>query len=321
MKRFITFVLWIIIFLLLSFLVYQKYTGEVVDISYIANPVGEAGSFIKQKITILKNIAQWSSDWSELSKTKPQWPLLHTTQEFSGAKVDLQRNQDFSNNLIKNTFVLKPQVGKWDLFAARSGSADHTNDQIAITLNGQTVAYPAFYNANNALVIQQGSGSTGETYQATGIIILDGDKDYYFYYPVSSSNGKLIGIISSLWSGVISASESVVPFLFYRDSYLFTKRGENNINTTLYVFKNGMFTALATGEIAGVTIERDAAALHNKTTNEIVVLSLLDYSVQKTLKPQKIDINYQSFMLTGGHVWVKYRDNLSGSTVYEKQVR
>lgn len=319
MKRFITLTLRIIIFLLLSFLVYQKYTGKAIDIWQIGNSLGTVGDIIKQKF--MPNTTQWSGSKSDISQDTQQWLLLHTTTEFSGAKADLQRNQDFSNNLITNTFILQQQVGKWGLFAARSGSEDHTNDQIIITFSGTTIVYPAFYNTSNAFALQQSGANTGEIYQATGIIILSGDKDYYLYYPASNGNGKLIGVILSLWSGIISASESTIPFLFYKNSYLFVKKESNNTNSALYAFQNGMLTTLATGEIGGISVEKDVATLHNRTTNEIIFLSLLDYSTRKILKPQRSDINYQSFLLTGDHIWVKYQDNLTGSTIYEKQVR
>gem|GEM_PF-6397556 len=112
-----------------------------------------------------------------------------------------------------------------------------------------------------------------------------------------------------------------MPFLFYKDNYFFVKKEANNSNSILYAFQNGMFTAIATGEIGGVSVEKDVAALHNRASNEIVVLSLLDYSTQKVLKPQRSDITYYSFLLTGAHIRVKYHDNLSGSVIYEKQVR
>ncbi len=341
MKRVLTLILRLIILILLIFLGYQKTTGKIVDVSYITDPIGKAGSKV---ISFVKKQWQAISPFPPSTGTIPALPAPApapeptpapapeptltltgvSAEEFSGIKADLQMNQDFSQSLLQNTFVLKPQVGKWDIYVTWSGSQDNLNDQIIIAISGQSFSYPVFYNTgNSAIAAQWGSGVGWTIYASTGMIVIQSDK-YYIYYPAYSTNSAqttLEGAILALPGGVTTTTRNLIPLLFYKNQYFFTTISDYNEHQGLYVLAWGAITSLITGNIGWVTAESGFVSVYDSTIKKILVISLEDMGIKYTLPIRRDTVSYQAVLVTDTGIWTKYNDNLKNTTVYEKHMR
>lgn len=334
MKRIIVLLIRIIIFYLLGIFIYQKTTWKTANGIIARETIDRIASVVQDKVRSFGSSFQAprSSTWvhNQSGETSPvieddqsgslqNWSNIdetRSTQEsakLARVKTGLQRNQDFASNLLNNSFDPQKSIGKGDMYVIRSGSQDHTQDQIIITLWWETISYPAKYNIDNALALPQW-WSNDPVYRANGVIALDADT-YYVYYWARNSQWNLKGYIMNANNGNTIVKDNLLPLLFYKNQYYFSIR--SNGYKWLYKIQNGTLTSLTDNAINGISIENDFIAIHDIDQNVIQLFSITDTIPSAILPLHRPSIEFQAFLMQTGSTWIKYKDNLKQATVYE----
>lgn len=320
MKKLIVWLLWIMVTILLGVFAYQKYTWKELTSGVVLSSYQSFRNYFKTIVCgTISKIQQKSCPQTKttdldsnikihISKDDPNRNLL-TDQ----IRSDLDRNHQFSNNLMQIDHSPNMMIGKDGMIAIFENTQNHVSDKIIVINNsGDRASYPARYNFDNIYAYK--TSNTNTIYHTNGLSFLD--KNMVYYQATNAMWDTKIYFLN-IHNGVTQVIDDAIPFLFFKGQYIFTTQ-PGNLYQDLYIYKDNRISKFGDQIISEINVDKDLISVYDPDDREIIFYSILDMKPMYIIKIDKKSISYDSFLEQWDTIWIRYKDNLTNKTIYER---
>lgn len=319
MRKLITILLWLVVFVLLGVYAYQKFAWkELTSWVVISSYTSFKNNFKTSTCVVISKIQNklcgfmtqpqtWRDNKSYITSQDPRWSLL-------SAKVmeNLDRNQQFSDNLIQINQTPSQIVWKDGVLATLQTSSNHISDSIQISKDGIIYSYPARYNFDNIYAYK--TSNPEMIYTTDGLNFLDKEM---LYYEVKNILGNQKIYFLNTSDGITQSLDHAVPFLFFKWQYIFTTKPWD-LYHDLYVYKSGKISKFADQIVSEINIDKDLISIYDPDDREIVFYNVVTLLPQYKIDIDRMSIEYLSFLEDGEWIWIRYKDNLTDKIIHER---
>lgn len=322
MRRLITFLLRLVVLVLLGVYAYQKFTWkELTSWVVISSYTSFKDKFKTTTCWVIAKVQNKLCGFMISKDTDPNQKIYinkdDTKRSLLTDKVmeDLDRNEEFSNNLVQINQTPNIVVGKDWVLASLQNTSNHVSDNINITKDGIVYQYPARYNFDNIYAYK--TSNPEMIYTTQGLNFLD--KDMIYYQAENELWDRKTYFLNTI-NGITQTINDAIPLMFFKNQYIFTTKPWD-LYQDLYVYNNGKISKFADQIVSEINIDKDLISVYDPDDREIVF-----YDVITLLPKYKIDINrtsieYLSFLEDGEFIWIRYKDNLTNKVIHERYTK
>ncbi len=322
MRKVITFLLRLIVVILLCVFAYQKITWKELTSWVIVSSYQSIRYKFKTTtcsvISKIQNKLCWAISsnqtwWDRKIYIDPKDPR----RSLLSKKVmdDLDRNQEFSDNLLQINQTPYATVGKDWVVVSLQTTSNHINDRIIIIRDGTQYQYPARYNFDNIYAYKISNPKM--VYTTQGLNFLDKNM---VYYQVKNEVWDKKTYFLNTQNGITQDINDAIPLLFFKDQYIFTTKPWD-IYQDLYVYQKNKMVKFSDQMVSEINIDKNLISIYDPDDRKIVFYDVITLLPKFIIKTDRMSIRYLSFLEDGNYIWLRYEDNLTSKIVHERRYK